>query len=120
MEKIELVYRLKIDGKSNYKRRVYSSIIKAKKKVLRPLDISTIEDRAKQMLAKFALEPEWEAIFEPNSYGLRPGRSCHDAIDSLFLSIDPLFLPVDFPTIRRRADRMASSSWWIGGSGNSC
>jgi RNA-directed DNA polymerase len=33
------------------------------------------------------LEPEWEAVFEPNSYGFRPGRSCHDAIASLFLSL---------------------------------
>jgi RNA-directed DNA polymerase len=27
-----------------------------------------------------ALEPEWEAKFEPNTYGFRPGRSCYDAI----------------------------------------
>jgi len=39
------------------------------------------------MLAKLALEPEWEAIFEPNSFGFRPGRSCHDAIATLFLSL---------------------------------
>ena len=39
------------------------------------------------MLAKLALEPEWEAIFEPNSYGFRPGRSCHDAVSTLFLSL---------------------------------
>ena len=31
-----------------------------------------------------ALEPEWEARFEPRSYGFRPGRGCHDAIQSLF------------------------------------
>src|SRR5437764_9144352 len=30
-----------------------------------------------------ALEPEWEAVFEPNSYGFRPGRSCHDAIGAI-------------------------------------
>jgi RNA-directed DNA polymerase len=34
-----------------------------------------------------ALEPEWEARFEPNSYGFRPGRSCHDAIGAIFNSI---------------------------------
>ena len=34
-----------------------------------------------------ALEPEWEAKFEPNSYGFRPGRSCHDAIGAIFLGI---------------------------------
>jgi RNA-directed DNA polymerase len=31
-----------------------------------------------------ALEPEWEARFEPNTYGFRPGRSVHDAIAALF------------------------------------
>lgn len=31
-----------------------------------------------------ALEPEWEARFEPNSFGFRPGRSCHDAIAQIF------------------------------------
>jgi RNA-directed DNA polymerase len=34
------------------------------------------------------MEPEWEAKFEPNSYGFRPGRSCHDAIDAIFKSIN--------------------------------
>ena len=34
-----------------------------------------------------ALEPEWEAKFEPNSYGFRPGRSCHDAIEAIFTAI---------------------------------
>ena len=33
------------------------------------------------------LEPEWEALFEPNSYGFRPGRSCHDAIEAIFKTI---------------------------------
>jgi len=31
-----------------------------------------------------ALEPEWEARFEPRSYGFRPGRGCHDAIEAIF------------------------------------
>lgn len=46
-----------------------------------------MQDRAKQALVKAALEPEWESKFEPNSYGFRPGRSCHDAIGSIFNSI---------------------------------
>jgi RNA-directed DNA polymerase len=46
----------------------------------RPLGISVIADRALQALALGALEPEWEARFEPRSYGFRPGRGCHDAI----------------------------------------
>jgi RNA-directed DNA polymerase len=33
------------------------------------------------------LEPEWEAHFEPHSYGFRPGRSCHDAIGAIFTAL---------------------------------
>src|SRR5258708_10255122 len=47
----------------------------------------TVLDRAHQYLAKLALEPEWEARFEANSYGLRHGRSVHDAIEAIFLII---------------------------------
>jgi RNA-directed DNA polymerase len=53
----------------------------------RPLGIPTMMERAKQALVKLALEPAWEAVFEPNSYGFRPGRSCHDAIGAIFLGI---------------------------------
>ena len=45
-------------------------------------------DRARQGLVKLALEPEWEARFEPNSYGFRPGRSCHDAIGAIYCAIN--------------------------------
>ena len=55
---------------------------------MRPLGIPTIRDRAKQTLVRFALEPEWEAKFEPNSYGFRPGRSCQDAIEAIFVAIN--------------------------------
>ena len=41
-------------------------------------------DRAHRARAKNALEPEWEARFEPRSYGFRPGRSCQDAIEAIY------------------------------------
>ena len=47
-----------------------------------------MKDRALQALAKLALEPEWEAKFEPNSYGFRVGRSCHDAITGIYSAIN--------------------------------
>lgn len=50
----------------------------------RPLGIPVIIDRALQARAANALEPEWEARFEPKSYGFRPGRGCHDAIEAIF------------------------------------
>jgi RNA-directed DNA polymerase len=50
----------------------------------RPLGIPTMLQRAYQALIKLALEPEWEAVFEPNSYGFRPGRSPHDAIEAVY------------------------------------
>ena len=52
----------------------------------RPLGIPVIADRCLQALVSGALEPEWEARFEPRSYGFRPGRSCHDAITSIYLT----------------------------------
>jgi RNA-directed DNA polymerase len=66
-------------------RRVY--IPKPGKDEQRPLGIPVMLDRAHQALVKLALEPQWEARFEPNSYGFRPGRSAHDAIEAIFQDI---------------------------------
>jgi len=53
----------------------------------RPLGIPTIRDRIIQAIVKNALEPFWEARFEATSYGFRPGRSTHDAIDDVHKSL---------------------------------
>src|ERR671923_67141 len=50
---------------------------------LRPLGIPLITDRCHQARVRNALEPEWEARFEPRSYGFRPGRCCQDAAEVL-------------------------------------
>jgi RNA-directed DNA polymerase len=84
-QRLKLVKNLKISYKAKPTRRVW--IPKPGKEEKRPLGIPTIYDRALQMLVKLALEPEWEAKFEPNSYGFRPGRSCHDAIGAIFSTI---------------------------------
>jgi RNA-directed DNA polymerase len=84
-QKIALARSLRLDGKASSIRRVWIS--KPGKTEKRPLGIPTIRDRAKQALAKYALEPEWEAVFEPNSYGFRPARSAHDAIEAIFLGL---------------------------------
>ncbi|MFB2982113.1 reverse transcriptase domain-containing protein [Microseira sp. BLCC-F43] len=83
--RLELVRQLKLTGKSKPTRRVW--IPKPGRKEKRPLGIPTMYDRALQAVVKAALEPEWEALFEPNSYGFRPGRSCHDAVMQIKYSI---------------------------------
>ncbi|MDF0556046.1 group II intron reverse transcriptase/maturase [Kamptonema sp. UHCC 0994] len=84
-QRMNLVGKLKLTGKVKPTRRV--NIPKPGTTETRPLGIPTINDRALQALVKIALEPEWEAKFEPNSYGFRPGRSCHDAIQAIFDSV---------------------------------
>ena len=84
-QRTELVRDLKLKGKCKPTRRV--NIPKPNGET-RPLGIPCMEDRAKQALVKLALEPEWEAKFEPNSYGFRPARSAHDAIGAIFLTIN--------------------------------
>lgn len=49
----------------------------------RPLGIPTIRDRVAQMALKLVIEPIFEADFCDNSYGFRPGRSAHDAVDDV-------------------------------------
>jgi RNA-directed DNA polymerase len=84
-DKLQLAMTLKLDGQASPIRRVW--LPKPGKTEKRPLGIPIIRDRAKQELARLALEPEWEAMFEPNSYGFRPGRSCHDAIEAIYLNM---------------------------------
>src|SRR5262245_12747986 len=50
----------------------------------RPLGIPTIMDRCLQAMVKNTLEAEWEARFEGSSYGFRPGRNAHDAIEKVY------------------------------------
>ena len=84
-ERILLAQNLRLNPKATPVRRVW--IPKPGSQEQRPLGIPTIENRAQQALAKLALEPEWEARFEPNSYGFRPGRSAHDAIEAIQSSL---------------------------------
>lgn len=49
----------------------------------RPLGIPALEDKIVQQAARMLLEPIYEAQFIGFSYGFRPGRSQHDALDAL-------------------------------------
>jgi RNA-directed DNA polymerase len=84
-QRLEMVENLILDGKSKPTRRVWIPKPNGEK---RPLGIPTLEERAKQCLVKLALEPQWEAKFENNSYGFRPAMSCQDAIEAIFTSIN--------------------------------
>ena len=49
-------------------------------KETRPLGIPTVTDRVVQQAVRMVLEPIYEHRFADQSYGFRPGRSCHDAL----------------------------------------
>ena len=87
MQRFNLVEMLRSRHlKASPTRRVW--IPKPGREEKRPLGIPTMYDRALQALVKLGIEPEWEALFEPNSYGFRPGRSAYDAIEAIYKSIN--------------------------------
>lgn len=84
-QRLEMVNNLKLGNKVKPSRRVW--IPKPKTDEKRPLSIPTMYERALQALVKLALEPQWESQFENNSYGFRPARNPHDAIQAIFKAI---------------------------------
>jgi len=80
-KRLIMAQSLKIPTKGQPLRRVW--IPKPGSDEKRPLGIPIMSDRCLQALVKLAIEPEWEAKFEANSYGFRPGRNCHDAVKAV-------------------------------------
>jgi RNA-directed DNA polymerase len=84
-ERLDVVPHLHLEGHASPGRRVY--LPQPGTTEPRPLGMPTRADRAKPAWVKHVLEPAWEAQFEPNSDGFRPGRSTWDAIGALSVHI---------------------------------
>jgi RNA-directed DNA polymerase len=79
--RLDLVQHLHLQGHASPVRRVYSP--KPGTTEPRPVGIPTMADRATQAVVKHVVEPAWEAAVEPNSDGVRLGRSTWDAIGAI-------------------------------------
>jgi RNA-directed DNA polymerase len=81
----------------------------------RPLGIPTIQDRVVQAALKSILEPIFEADFFPVSYGFRPGRGVHGALEHLRVLLRPR--PV---RQRKEIDNRLPYQWAIEGDIKGC
>jgi RNA-directed DNA polymerase len=107
-QRLKLISTMDLHAPVNPVRRVW--IPKPGKPEKRPRGIPIMHDRGTQALAKMALEPEWEAKFEPNSFGFRPGRSCQDAIRQIYnvINLQPRYvLDADIASCFDKIDQAA-------------
>jgi len=89
---------------------------------VRPLGIPTVSDRIAQMVVKQRLEPELDRVFDPDSYGYRPGKSAHQAVEQarkrcwqrdwvVDLDIKGFFDTIDHELLMRALRRHTTESW---------
>ncbi len=89
---------------------------------VRPLGIPTVADRIAQMVVKQYLEPELDRVFDPDSYGYRPGKSAHQAVERarkrcwqhdwvVDLDIKSFFDTIDHALLMRAVRRHTQASW---------
>lgn len=104
VQRWHLANPLCLEGQATPRRRTWRP--KRGRNEKRPLGMPTQHDRARQTVVRQALEPAWEAQLSPQTDGLRPGRSCWEAIAAIFHRMTlrpPYVLKVD---IAKGFDRM--------------
>ncbi len=72
----------------------------------RPLGIPTLRDRVVQMAVSLVIEPIFEADFCPHSYGFRPNRSAHDAVDDIATTLRAGYTQVIDADLSKYFDRI--------------
>ncbi len=89
---------------------------------IRPLGIPTVADRIAQMVVKIQIEPELERHFHPDSYGYRPNKSAHHAVESvkercwqrawvLDMDIKGFFDAIDHQLLMKSVDKHVKEDW---------
>jgi retron-type reverse transcriptase len=89
---------------------------------VRQLGIPTISDRVAQTVVKNQIEARFEKIFHSNSYGYRPGRNAHQALDQvrkncwknewvIDLDIKSLFGEIDHVKLLIARDKLVRDRW---------
>lgn len=76
----------------------------------RPLGIPTIRDRVAQMAAKLVIEPIFEADFCETSYGFRPKKSAHDAVDDVAYAMNTGYTEIIDADLSKYFDTIAHAN----------
>ena len=91
---------------------------------VRKLGIPTISDRVGQMVVKDYLEPRFEKIFSQSSYGYRPGKNAHQALEVVLvncrktdwvidLDIKGFFDNIDHDKLMLALEKHVSEKWCL-------
>ena len=91
---------------------------------MRKLGIPTISDRVAQMVVKDYLEPRFEQLFSPHSYGYRPGKNAHQALSAvrenvrmldwvIDLDIKGFFDTIDHVKLMLALEKHVSEKWCL-------